>query len=106
MSLGSIFSAIGHFFLHLIDDAISWAKQSGLTDELVQDALVLVQQAQTQFVDNAQKQAFVSSALQAKGVPAAIANLAVELAVQLFDKEAAALAAKAASSTPPPAASA
>jgi len=104
----SFFSAIGHGFQKLfgwvkdaVQDAIEYATKSGLTDELVNIALGYAQQAETQYVDNAQKQAFVLNALTSKGIPTALANLAIELAVQLIHKGVA--DAQAAAATLPPA---
>lgn len=105
----SFFGAIGHGFKvffgwieHAAQDALDYANKSGLTDEIVNIALGYAQQAEAQYVDNAQKQQFVFAALTAKGIPPAIANLAIELAVQLIHKGVADAQAEAAKLPPAP----
>jgi len=83
----SIFSKIGNFFKNLLSQAFNAAKESGLTNELLQSALALVRVAATRFTDNSQKREYVVQALVSKGVPESIARLAVELAYRLFKKE-------------------
>lgn len=84
MNLLDILKKIGSFAKR----AFGIAQERGLTDDMVKLALELVQQAQTQFADSAAKREWVVSALQAAGLPESIARLAVELAVQLWKKQA------------------
>ncbi len=86
----SVFSAIGGFFKKVggfIGKALVSAGAAGLTDEVVQLALVWVRVAATKFTDNAEKREYVVQILIAKHVPEAVARLAVELAYAFFKKE-------------------
>lgn len=80
MSIGDFFRAIGRW----AQRAFGIAKNNGLTDVLVQRALDLVKQAETQFVSNAEKREWVVQTLVAAGIKESIARFAVEMAVQLL----------------------
>lgn len=86
----SVFGSIGNFFKKvgsLIGKALVSAGAAGLTEDVVQLALVWVRVAATKFTDNAQRREYVVSILVAKHVPEYIARLAVELAYAFFKKE-------------------
>ena len=86
MNFLDIFKKIGK----LVASAFGAAKDSGLTDEVVELALKLARQAASMFVNNYEKREWVVDMLKAQGVPESIARIAVELAVQLIKKAAAA----------------
>jgi len=67
--------------------AIKVAEDSGLTDKVMSDALVWVRIAANKEMESPAKQAFVANILTSRGVPKDIANLAIELAVQLVKLE-------------------
>ena len=67
--------------------AFSYAKDNGLTDDLVQLALKWVREASKKSVENPEKREWVVEILKAKGIPESVARIAVELAYQLYKKE-------------------
>ena len=75
------------FFKGLAKKAFGYAKDNGLTDDLVKLALKWVREASKQTVENPEKREWVVEILKAKGIPESIARIAVELAYQLYKKE-------------------
>lgn len=78
------FKALGR----LAKKAFTVAQERGLTDDLIQLALQFVTKAAVDLPDNDARREWVIQQLVARGVPESIARLAVELAVQLFKKQA------------------
>ena len=83
MSFFSFLKPLGAF----LSRAFKYAKESGLTDELVAMALPLIREANRKFVDNAKRREWVVAILVSRGVPESIARLVVELAFQVYRKE-------------------
>lgn len=83
MGVFSFFHKVGS----LISDGLTLAKQRGLTDEVVQVALLYTRIAATKFAGNTERQAWVASILVGRGVPPNIASIAIELAVCLLRNE-------------------
>ena len=87
MSFKSIIDKIWGEAVSLVEKALGYAKQTGLTDELVKVALVWVRVAADKFVSDGEKREFVVEILVNKGVPESTARIAVEFAFKLFQKE-------------------
>lgn len=83
MSFLGFFKSVGR----LIKKALSYAKASGLTDDLIEIALPYVRKANEKFVDNASRREWVVAVLVARKVPESIARIVVELAYQIYRKE-------------------
>jgi hypothetical protein len=83
MSFTNFFKQLGKF----VGKAFSIAKNSGLTDDIVQIALPYVREANRKFVDYAQRREWVVYALVTRKVPERIARIAVELAYQIYREE-------------------
>jgi hypothetical protein len=81
------FKAIFGTLKGLVEKAFGLAKQSGLTERAVSDALTFVKVAGDKFTDNAERREWVVKMLVSKGLPESIARLAVELAVRLWKAE-------------------
>ena len=75
------------WFIGALKKAFSYAKDNGLTDDLVQLALKWVREASKKSVENPEKREWVVEILKAKGIPESVARIAVELAYQLYKKE-------------------
>ena len=84
MNFLNIFKSFGK----LIVKAFNAAKDAGLTDDLIQIALPYVREANKKFVDNAQRREWVVAILVARKVPESLSRLIVELAYQIYRKEA------------------
>lgn len=82
-SIGDFFKKVGTLFVK----AFKAAADNGLTDKIIQIALVYVEEAASKFTDSTEKREYVVALLVSKGIPESIARLAVELAVQLFKSE-------------------
>lgn len=86
----SFLTSVKEFFsgtaLH-VRRGIEAARSRGLDDALVDLALKWARVAVHQFADNDQRRAFVIKMLVTKGVPEAVARLAVELAVAILKRE-------------------
>lgn len=82
MGLKSILKAIGHF----AQRAFGIAKERGLTDQVLNLAIGLVNQAKSDFTDNDKRREWAVSGLVAAGVRESVARLAIELAVQASKK--------------------
>ena len=75
-------------FASLLKKAFNLAVEVGVTDDLIDLALKWARVAETKFVDNEKKRAFVLKMLVAKtGLPESICALALELAIRLLKKE-------------------
>ena len=83
MSFLSFLAPLGAF----LTKAFKYAKESGLTDELVQIALPFVREANRKFVDNNKRREWVVAVIVQRGVPESIARLVAELAFQIYRKE-------------------
>ena len=83
----NIFKKILGIAKSLLDKALVLAKDSGLSDEVVDLALRWVRVAAVQFVDNVERREFVVKTLVDRGIPESISRLAVELAYRLYKKE-------------------
>jgi hypothetical protein len=84
------FKAIGKFFVQigtLIRKAFQAAQAAGLTDDVVALVLPKVRELMNSTLDNATRREQAVSFLRERGVPEAIARLAVELAVRLVKAE-------------------
>lgn len=75
------------FLLGLVKRAFGYAKDNGLTDDLVELALKWVRVAAKQTVENPEKRELVVKILIGRGVPESVARIATELAYQLYKKE-------------------
>lgn len=82
MNLLGLFKVLGRWAVR----AFGIARQHGLNDDLVEQALELVTKADSQFSDNHVRREWVVAALIAAGVKESIARFAVEVAVQLFKR--------------------
>lgn len=74
------FKKLGKLTVSLLDEL-------DLTDDVVELAKKLVQEAEAKFLDNTEKREWVIKALMAAGVPSVVARIAVELGVRLFKKQ-------------------
>ena len=72
------------FIRSLLSRVFAAAKSAGLSDALVDQALLLARVAGEKFVDNRDRREWVTAVLVARGVPESLARLALELAVQLM----------------------
>ena len=70
-----------------LETAFRYAKEAGLTDAIVQQALPYIRMASAKYVDNVQRREWVVTALVVKGVPEGVARIAVELAYKLYQSE-------------------
>ena len=73
------FKKLGKLAAGLIDEL-------GLTDEIVELAKKLAQEAEAKFLDNTEKREWVVRALVSVGVPGPLARVATELGVRLLKK--------------------
>lgn len=84
------FSAIKHLFVgvkDILEKAFKAAKDSGLTDAVIHQALPFIHQASEKFVDNTARREWVVSELMAIGVPEGVARIATQLAYNLYKSE-------------------
>ena len=75
------------FFTGLLKRAFNFAKDTGLTDDVVDLARGWVREVAKQNIDNTAKREQVVAVLVSKGVKENIARIAVELAYLLYKRE-------------------